>query len=290
VLCCPLSCLLAIAKLGSVQLSIMHPRLLHSLALIEPIIQDEAPQGSNVALPSSYRRDFWPSLHAADAAIRKTKFFQRWDPRVLEKFLEYGLRDTPTAIYQGREHAGGATLATTKHQEAWSFLRQNFGPLATEADDRSERLRAPDLSPEYRTHIFNRPEMVLVNQILPNVRPHVLWVFGESSNINTTEGREDKLKRTGTGVGGSGGAGVGQVEAVTLANQQHMLPLERPEDVAQLLASWLEKQLKDYRGVEDWYRTNESGKSERDMLVLSKSWMENVRRKENTPRIVREKL
>ena len=268
----------------------MHPRLLHSLALIEPIIQDGAPQGPNAALPSSYRPDFWPSRDAAEVAVRKTKFFQQWDSRVLHKFLEYGLRPTPTAIYPGREHEGGATLATTKHQEAWSFLRSNFGPLAKEAGHQSERLSAPDLSPEHRTHMFHRPEIALSNQILPNVRPQVLWVFGARSHINTAEGREDKLRRTGTGVGGSGGAAVGQVEEVTLAKAQHMLPLEKPQEVGQVLASWLEKQLKDYRDVEDWYRTNESGKSERDMLVLSKSWMKNVRQKESTPRIVREKL
>jgi pimeloyl-ACP methyl ester carboxylesterase len=276
--------------ISSVHLSMLHPRLLHSLALVEPVILDAAPQGPNAALPSSYRPDFWPSQNDAEAAIRKTKYFQSWDARVLEKYLKYGLRSTPTTLYPGPEHACGTTLATTKHQEAWSFIRSNFAPAAADPNDLSERLLAPDLSPEHRTHLFHRPEMVSTNQSLPNVRPHVLWVFGEKSAINTQEIRDDKLRRTGVGVGGNGGSSVGQVEAITLTSGRHLLPLERPQEVAQLLAKWLEKQLQDYQKVEDWYRVNKSGKSERDMLVLSKTWMKNVRQKEHTPRPAKGKL
>ncbi|TVY75858.1 Abhydrolase domain-containing protein mpaH [Lachnellula suecica] len=280
-------------SMGSAQLvhlSMLHSRLFHSLALIEPVIQDAAPQGPNVAFPSSYRPDFWPSRDDAEAATRKAKYFRSWDPRVFKKFLGFGLRPTPTAIYPGPEHEGGVTLATTKHQEAWSYIRPNFSPMAANREDRSERLQAPDLSSEDRTHLFTKPEMYLTNQSLPHVRPHVLWIFGEKSPINTPGGRDDKLKRTGTGVGGNGGASAGQVEAITLPDGQHMLPLEKTPEVAELLATWLEKQLRDYREVEEWYRANPSGKSDRDMLVLSKAWMKNIRQKESTPRSVREKL
>ncbi|TVY21564.1 Abhydrolase domain-containing protein mpaH [Lachnellula arida] len=249
-----------------------------------------APKGPNCALPSSYRPDFWPSRSAAEVATRKTRFFRSWDPRALDNYLQYGLRSTPTAVYPEPENAGGVTLTTTKHQEAWSFIRSNFAPMAANQDDRSELLRAPDLSPEHRTHLFHRPEMVAVYRSLPNVRPHVLWIFGEKSIINPPEVREDLPRRTGTGVGGNGGVNAGQVEDVTFTDGQHMLPVEKTREVAQSLASWLEKRLIDYRQVEDWYKRNKSEKSERDMLVLSKDWLKNVRQKENTPRSGREKL
>ncbi|TVY93746.1 Abhydrolase domain-containing protein [Lachnellula willkommii] len=273
-----------------VHLTMLHPRLFHSIALIEPIILDAAPKGPNCALPSSYRPDFWPSRSAAEVATRKTRFFRSWDPRALDNYLQYGLRSTPTAVYPEPENAGGVTLTTTKHQEAWSFIRSNFAPMAANQDDRSELLRAPDLSPEHRTHLFHRPEMVAVYRSLPNVRPHVLWIFGEKSIINPAEVREDLPRRTGTAVGGNGGVNAGQVEDVTFTDGQHMLPLEKTREVAQSLASWLEKRLIDYRQVEDWYKRNKSEKSERDMLVLSKDWLKNVRQKENTPRSGREKL
>lgn len=279
------------AVITSVHLSYLHPRLFHSLAVIEPVIIDSSPQGpTNLAFPSSYRPDFWPSRDAAEAAVRKSKFFRSWDPRVLDKHLEYGLRPTPTTIYPGPEHAGGMTLTTTKHQEAWSFLRSNFDPVSTDPESRSERLRSPDLSPENRSHLFHRPEPVITNQNISYVRPHVLYIFGENSNVNPAEGRDDKIRRTGVGVGGSGGAEVGQVESITFRDGQHMLPLEKTQEVAQILATWLKKQLESFHEVEDWYKTNQSEKSDREMLVLSKTWMKHVRQKENTSREVKGKL
>lgn len=265
-----------------VHLSILHPRLLHSLALIEPIILENGPkEGPNVALASSFRKDFWATRDAAEASIRKSKFFGTWNKRALEKYIEHGLRSTPTALYPDHKHSGGTTLTTTKHQEAWSFLRPNFAP---NDGSRDEHIRAPDSSPEHRTHLFHRAEMASANRNLPFVRPHVLWIFGEKSAVSAPEFREDKLKRTGTGVGGSGGQAMGQVEAVTISDGQHMLPFERTQELAQILADWIEKQLESYRKEEDWHRKNKSGKSERNMLALSESWLKNVKQKENTPR------
>jgi hypothetical protein len=48
---------------------------------------------------STYRPDLWPSRKAAEAAFRKNKFFQSWDSRVLDKYIQFGLREVPTALY-----------------------------------------------------------------------------------------------------------------------------------------------------------------------------------------------
>ena len=253
---------------------------MHSIAAVEPIIQDAAPPGPNVALPSSYRPDHWPTRSDAEASIRKTKFFQAWDPRALEQFLTHGLTATPTALYPD---PGAITLATTKHQEVWSFVRSNFAPLA-EADAASERLQAPDLSVAHRQKLFHRAEMVLTHMNLPSVRPRLFWLFGARSHLNPAEGREDKLRRTGTGVGGSGGAAEGQVEALVVDQAQHMLPLEKPGECAAALAAWLEREAGDYQKVGEWWDRHASGRSERDQLMVSKTWLKNVRLEGSTPR------
>ena len=257
-------------------LSLLHPRLFHGLALIEPIIQRGAPPGPNAALASSFRSDLWPSRSAAEASLRKNKFFSSWDSRALDQYLQYGLRETPTALFPPETRSGGITLTTTKHQEAWSYVRSNFVSIA---NDHQARLVAPDLDSEDSTHLFHRPEMVLTFQQLPNVRPNILWIFGASSPINTLASQAEKLARTGTGVGGNGGAEAGNVEKEVVEKCGHMLPFENVQQCASILALWLEKQMKDYNATEEFLQEHDSGRSEPGMMKVSKLWLQNVRLK-----------
>lgn len=270
-----------------VHLSLLHPRLFHGLALIEPIIQRGPPSGPNAALPSSLRRDLWPSRRAAEASLRKNRFFKAWDSRALDNYLQYGLRETPTALFTTEAESGSVTLTTTKHQEAWSFLRSNF---VSKADDHQARLVAPDLDAENATHLFHRPETVLTFQNLPNVRPNVLWLFGALSPINTVASQDEKVARTGTGLGGNGGVEAGKVEKEVVEKGGHLLPFENVQKCASLLAPWLEKQIEDFKTVERFFQDHDSGKSKHDMMEVSKLWLQNVRLKPREKRTDRSKL
>jgi len=255
---------------------------------MEPILQKTAPAGPNPAMLASYRPDIWQSRSEAEAPFRKAKFFQTWEPRVLEKYLEYGLRETPTALYSSE--AGAVTLRTTKHQEAWSFARPNFTTVSVDLNDHLERLISPDTDPACeRAHLFNRAEMFSTFQNLPNVRPSVLWMFGENSYINTPALQDEKVVATGTGVGGNGGLAAGKVDKVVVKGG-HMIPFERVQECATVLSRWLEKCLAGFEADEQILKEHNSGKSERDMLVVSRQWLANVRQKVNTPRPVKGKL
>jgi len=266
----------------------MHPRLLHSLALIEPALQIDPPAGPNPAMSTSYRPDLWESRSKAEASFRKAKFFQTWEPRVLEKYVEFGLRETPAAVYPAE--ADSVTLTTTKHQEAWSFVRPNFTPMSVERDHDVERILAPDVNAEIGTHLFNRPEMYSTIQNLPRIRPSVLWISGTRRYINTPASQDDKTAATGTGVGGSGGVAAGKVEKVVIEGGSHMVPFEKVQECATLLSRWLEKRLGEFEAEEEFLKVHDRGKSERDMLVVSKQWLRNVRHKVTTARSVKEKL
>ena len=82
-----------------VLLSLMHPRLFVGLTLIEPIITAHPPAGPNNALSSSFRADLWPSRAEGAARLAKNRFFKAWDRRALDKYVQHGLRDVPTAVY-----------------------------------------------------------------------------------------------------------------------------------------------------------------------------------------------
>ena len=157
-------------------------------------------------------------------------------------------------------------------------------------NDRQARLMSPDLNEEDMTYLFHRPDMAMTFENLPNIRPSVLWVFGGSSPLSLPSMQDEKVARTGTGIGGNGGVKAGSVEKFVIEDAGHMVPFEKIAQCAQVLASWLEKQIEDFQAVETFYRENSSGRSERDMMVVSKLWMDNVRLRPQTKRSDRSKL
>lgn len=282
----------------SVHLSIIHPRLLSTLILMEPVIQKTPAAGPNAAFLATYRPDLWPSRAAAEAAFRKNKFFQSWDPRVLTKYLKYALREVPTALYPTPEAGGllvpvgAVTLATTKHQEAWSYVRPNFEPQAETGHPTStDRLLSPDLDPKAEgRYLFHRAESVITLANLPFLRPSVLYIFGNQSPMSTMALQAEKMELTGAGLGGSGGARVGKVKKAVFTDHGHLVPCEQVTKCAELAAEWLGGQLKQIEADDDFYKRYQSRKSERDMMVVSKEWKKLVREPATATRPIKERL
>ncbi|KAB8231624.1 hypothetical protein ETB97_012210 [Aspergillus alliaceus] len=266
-----------------VHLSIMHPRLLHSLVFLEPMIQVESPSklgGRSPALWASSRPDVWASRKDAEAYIRGDPFWRRWDPRAVDQYVQFGLRVRPESV----------TLTTTKAQEAWTYLR--FNATARDCDDLTERFLSPDLAKTAKEGDNHNPNYVTICpwaciafEFLPYVRPSTLFVFGEKSHINIPARRRDKLERIGTGLGGSGGVAAGRVRAEVLPGTSHMAPLEKVRDTAHVISRWLELQSEIYlREKEFWGRQYNSGKSDQDGRVLSAQWMRYMKEPVDTKR------
>ncbi|KAF5870716.1 putative toxin biosynthesis protein [Botrytis fragariae] len=263
-----------------VGLSIMHPRLFTSLILLEPIIQSSPPPGGNVARSSSYRPDLWPSLSAASHAFRQNKFFAGLDPRVLDKILKYGIRKIPTLLYPISETAkeGAYTLTTTKHQEVWSFLRPNFeGRDSHASQNRFDHLLFPDISMEQRGLPFYRPEVSIAQEYLAYLRPSVLYIFGAKSYFSAPDLQNEKMERTGSGLGGSGGVKMGQVEKHIFENLSHMAPLEDVRGCTNVIGEWMDKKLTQFKADEEAMRKIDPQKSTNDMLIMSQKWLDLVK-------------
>ena len=147
------------------------------------------------------------------------------------------------------------------------------------------RLIAPDLDAENATHLFHRPEMVMAFHNLPHVRPNVLWVFGSLSPLNAPALQAEKVARTGTGLGGNGGVEAGNVETKVVEKGGHMLPFENVQQCASILATWLDKQMENFKAVESFLQRHDSGRSDRDKMAVSNLWLQNVRLKPREKRI-----
>ncbi|KAF2199048.1 alpha/beta-hydrolase [Delitschia confertaspora ATCC 74209] len=266
-------------------LALIHPRLFETVILIDPVIQRMVSFTGNIspAYASAMRRDRWPSRAAATESMKKNKFYQTWDPRVLDRWLSYGLRDLPTKIYPESSAAPGpepaavtveptltpspaqpkeVTLTTTKHQEVMTFLRPNFSRPPGDQEISSHEYTAsnptlnrrthPDLTPgPDRQAPFYRGESIQVFHQLPNLRPSVLYIFGRTSFLSLPELIADKMAVTGTGVGGSGGAKEGRVKEVTIEDAGHLIPMEKVEETAENIAGWVGTEMIRYR---EWER------------------------------------
>ncbi|KAM3512219.1 hypothetical protein MY11210_004137 [Beauveria gryllotalpidicola] len=215
-------------------LALFHPRLFGSLVLIDPVINTQHPDAvADYMQPpsmSAKRRDVWPSRAAAAAAFQKSPFYQSWDPRVFDRWIAHGLTQCAPDNPQ-------VTLATSKHQEVFTFARPSYHALTRDGKSIADMDLVPDMDLTHGvlTPIY-RPEPGLVFDRLPHLRPHVLWVFGGASYMSLEAMRDAKLKVTGTGIGGSGGVAAGRVTHVIGEGWGHLIPLEAPAFVAEAAA------------------------------------------------------
>ncbi|KKK21440.1 hypothetical protein AOCH_000133 [Aspergillus ochraceoroseus] len=94
--------------------------------------------------------DIWNKKAEAEAEESLWKPLRRYDPRVFDLYMRYGLRSVPTSLYPNTESEfppTAVTLTTTKHQEAWNLTIPNFEPESADTD----RYLLPDWEPRHRT-------------------------------------------------------------------------------------------------------------------------------------------
>ena len=262
----------------------MHSSLFQGLVLIEPVIQEKIPPGKHTALLTTFRADHWDSLEDARSHFTSNKFFMSWDPRALERYVQYGTRRTPTTLYP-HANTNAVTLKTTKAQEAWTILRPNFSARPLEEDSTlEEQMKTIGYTTDETRFLFHRPEAGAAFRLLPILQPSVKWIFGSRSYINLPETRGAKVENTAKALRGNG-----TVSADTIAEGGHMVPLERISETAQIVASYIEEQLEEFARKKAFWESHDSGKSDPSKLMLSERWKEAVKQKPDMLRPVLEK-
>jgi pimeloyl-ACP methyl ester carboxylesterase len=264
----------------------MHPRLLTSLILVEPVIVPDTFSGYGPLLSklSLKRRDIWPSRSAAIKAARKTH--EKWDERVLERWALHGYRSLPTALYPQNLKSdtedtcdGPVTLASTKHQEVMQYVRPNFGahmPLgqkkSTTGPAYEPLFQADVIGPPTKISPFYRSEPVIAWKLLDHVRPSVLYIFGGTSPISKPNICAEILQRTGAGIGGSGGVMSGQVKETRIEGCGHQVPLEEVAEIASAIGTWIESAVQRWREDEIRIAKGWTNLPTKDKLSVSAEW------------------
>ena len=288
-------------------LALMHPRLFTTLVLLDPVLNlrfiDPASGVSPLEL-SAVRREVWPSRETAAASFRRSKFYAAWDPRVLDAWIQYGLKDLPSkwfpdaaaamaSISSKKDKGAGdpsskdendhgnksppVTLTTTKHQEVFTFMR----PLLQGVDLKTgrrifNRQRLPDISDDsiagFGANKLYRPEVPNTARQLPHLRPSVCYIFGGTSVMSTPELRKEKMELTGVGVGGSGGQAAGRVREVVLEETGHLVAMDLPTVCAEHAASWIGRELGLWREEERELEAGWWARSDEQKQTIDAEW------------------
>ncbi len=285
-----------------VNLAIIHPSLFTSLILIDPVIQRLPSAGGNFepAKSSARRRDLWPNRRAATAKLKSSPFYQKWDSRVLDRWVEYGFRETPTYLYPDIVSASTTppvitadpstatispskderqvTLTTTKHQEVLSFYRYNPAtPEYPDPDTKPNPLTHPDVDPSSIPNSpFYQPVPISTFHKLPFVRPSVFYIFGDlaaGAFLSAPILKADKLANTGIGVGGSGGVKAGRVDSVTFDGVGHLIPMEVVGRTADACVDWLVPELARWKKIEDEELREWMAVPKRERAMLSQEYL-----------------
>lgn len=245
---------------------------------MDPILTKDLTMHKTFAKLSTTRRDIWPSREAAREKFKSSRLFQTWDPRVLEKFIEYGLRDLPTEQYPELPEGSDpnnppVTLSTTIPQEVYFYIRAYYRDKRLLQDENYLQDIHPD---DYDTDAsLYRPESSELYRRLPEIKPSVLYIFADKSEASPPEYRLDKMTRTGTGVGGSGGAAVGRVQEAVL-DCGHLIGMERPMECAEASAAFIDGELERWLIREEERDAVWEGLSRRERVDINDAWRRNV--------------
>ncbi|KAL3474101.1 toxin biosynthesis protein [Aspergillus californicus] len=274
-----------------VLLSIMHPRLFTSLAIIEPVIAPDiiTGQGPQLTLLSLKRRDTWASKEEAIKAARKV--YRKWDPRVFDRWVQHGYRSLPTDTHPEDtpktklDGEGAVTLASSKYLEVMHYLRPNpsghkrLGKGDSTGEPRHDPLLYPDIiGPEDTSSAFYRSEPLIAWKMLKHLRPSALYVFGSKSPVSTPEKREKLVGRTGISVGGNGGIKHSRVKEVLLKGFGHQVPLEGVAETAAALGPWIDESVRQWKGDQERVMQKWSGCEVKERLSSSGGWVGGLER------------
>lgn len=237
--------------------------------------------GVSWAAASVNRRDIWPSRSAAEEKFRSNKAFQKWDHRVLEKYLKYGLRELPTELYPeipSDSQDTPVTLQTTKAQEQYNYIRPTYHDdrYLLQENELWQDFSPEDLEDEPDPGSFARAENKVFFRKLPEVRPSVLYMYGTESEVSTPEGRKARMDITGTGSGGSGGAAAkGRVKEVGI-ECGHLVPFERTTDSADACVEFLSEELGRWDREDQNRRQRWERLSRRERVDINDLWREKL--------------
>jgi pimeloyl-ACP methyl ester carboxylesterase len=221
-----------------VHASLSHPRLFTAIVPLEPYLAGGAGKGSNftqgVTILMAKRRDRWRSMTEVRRIFENNPYFAAFDRDVFERVMENDFRALED---------GSVTLITPKAQEVATMVRKKPSP--------GENGSALESSKEYHGYLeqqaisgFYRAEPSTAAARIKDLVPAVLYVYGSASQYMFLGLRTLLIEQTGIAPGANGGVKGGKVAFVVVPGSGHPMPLEKPQETAEVMVPWIRDQIK----------------------------------------------
>ena len=123
---------------------------------------------------------------------------------------------------------------------------------------------------------FYNPVPISTFKRLPNLRPSVLYIFGDpkkGAHLSAAVLKADRMAWTGVGVGGSGGVKAGRVSSITYDGIGHLIPMEVVERTADDCVAWLKPELNRWRRIEDEERAGWAAVPRKEKSLMSEEYV-----------------
>jgi hypothetical protein len=194
---------------------------------------------------------------------------------VLDRLVEYGLRDLPTPSFSdpvASDRAPPVTLATPKDQEVFTFVRPNIEGSGHNGQAVNKKTQ-PNINPAMPViYLYYRAEVPAAFLNLPHLRPSVFYIFGETSDVATPDMMRSNLETTGVGVGSSGGVKEGRVKGMVIKGVGHLISMKAVERTVDSTAEWIGSELKRWRVEEEEHRSKWDKKSLCEKKTIDEEW------------------
>lgn len=224
-------------------LSHWHPNLFSSLAFVEAGI--DVNYGKGLIFPwmlqTLKRKPAFSTRNEAEAELVKAHTASTWDKRTIARLKRYG-------VYEVDNHGTPEWRPTTSKDQIATLVsrfnpdRIGLGPGGINDVTLEQRKEIPDSDPAaWNPGPFYRPELKGSWDLLPHMRPRVLYVNGGKSPVfGRPSTRDERARITGTGLGGNGGAKLGAVKQIILDDGEHTMVFDQHlHKVAQHIADWM---------------------------------------------------
>jgi hypothetical protein len=122
---------------------------------------------------------------------------------------------------------------------------------------------------------FYRPEPAYMFRKMSEIKPAILYIFGEKSHLSSPAARRKKLQMTGTGIGGSGGVTSGLVQEVVLSCG-HMVPMERVQETAQASAEFIAARVAEWKSRTETFHQAWERVPYLKRVSVDRQWEENI--------------
>ena len=255
-------------------MALLHPRLFHSVILLDPSIILQSTDNLLSALPPygflnlvAYRQSSWTSSRSAKAALVKSPLIRGWDKRciaILEQqyFQETSAGSGPSAtIPQEDQLDRPVCLKTSPAQEVYAMARPTPS-RDTNGNVIPSPATHPDLHPLDTMLPIYRAELRRTWQNLVELRPSALFVMAKKSLLCVDEMHLAAL-HCGTGVGGSGGIEKGRVQEVFFSDAGHFFPMQQVARTSSVMSKWLKEETERWNLEESMWIAERDAKSAR---------------------------